>query len=107
MNNTIYIKSSGIYHSVNYSDILWINSSGNYSTFHLLDKEYTVKMSLNKIKEQVPVNKFTQIHKQYIINLEQIASIDITQNFVVINAEKFPIGRTYKTRLLEKLQFMG
>lgn len=107
MNNTIYIKSSGVYHSVNYSDILWVNSSGNYSTFHLSDKEFTVKMSLNKIKSQIPINEFAQIHKQFIINVEQIASIDLTQNFVIINSERLPIGRTYKTSLLEKLQFMG
>ncbi|MGE5406277.1 MAG: LytR/AlgR family response regulator transcription factor [Methanosarcina sp.] len=69
-------NSSGIIF-IDPREIICIEASGNYSTFHLSgSKKETVTMLLGKIQKRLDENKFFRISRSYIINLNCLKKIN-------------------------------
>ena len=85
---------NGGYHKINYADILFVKSVGNYLQF--VTKEATITsygslQSLQSILE--PDIRFMQIHRSFIVNLEKIEHI--SSDALLINKQKIPIGSKF------------
>jgi two-component system LytT family response regulator len=58
-------------------DISHINSAGDYSEIYTVDKKkYLLEKSLREWEERLPEKHFLRIHRQTIINLEEIEHIE-------------------------------
>lgn len=79
-----------------FSDINFIHAEGNYITLHLDNKEYLIRYSLKMIEKELPSNQFIRVHRNYVVNLSKIYSIDIAKNLIILNSCQLPIGRKYK-----------
>lgn len=79
-----------------FTDINFIHAEGNYITLHLDNKEYLIRYSLKMIEKELPNNMFIRAHRNYIVNLSKIYSIDIAKNLIILNSCQLPIGRKYK-----------
>lgn len=97
-----YLNIDKIIHKVYLADILYLESDRNYVHFITSSKKLTIIDSLKNWKETLNSNKFVQIHKSYIVNLEKIEKY--TGTFLYIENIKIPIGRTYKNNLLTLLK---
>jgi len=74
-------------------DISHINSSGDYSEVFTIDKrKFLLEKSLREWEERLPEKHFLRIHRQTIINLEEIEEIETWFN------------RTFQVRLKNFLQ---
>jgi len=101
--DSIFIKSGKIIDKVNFDDILWIKSDGNYSLIHTASNKYVVKKSLVKMSEFLPDGVFIRIHMKYIVLFSKIKQVDLLENTVIIEGEKIPIGPRYRSELLMAL----
>lgn len=76
------IKEGMIYHSV--SDILWIESNGNYCTFHTQDrKKYVVSKNIGEYEDMLPEKEFFRVHKSYLINIRKVRKYIRTDGYFV------------------------
>lgn len=98
----IYLNIDKTIHKVYITDILYLESDRNYVHFITSAKKLTVIDSLKKWKDNLDSKKFVQIHKSYIVNLENIEKY--TGTSVYLENNKIPIGRTYKNNLLTLLK---
>ncbi|MEM1322236.1 MAG: response regulator transcription factor [Bacteroidota bacterium] len=101
-----FVKSNSQLFKVFIADIQWIHSEGNYCTIQTRQKKYAIKISLTKIKQQLPEKQFLQIHRGFIIQLSLITNIDISSNEVFIGQKALPLGRKYKKQLLDQLNLL-
>jgi len=92
--NFLFIKSNKKSVKVNFSDILFIEGLGDYIKIHLNNKKLVTNLSMKKILNLLPSQKFYRIHKSFIISLEQIETLE--GNMVSINGHKLPIGNSYR-----------
>lgn len=99
----IFIKKGNLLCKVLLSEIDWISSEKNYCTVISNGKKYPLKTSLRKIALQLPPKQFFQIHKSFIVRIDNIEQIDLVSNKVLLNGNDLPLGRTYKAGLLEQL----
>ncbi|WP_437823561.1 LytR/AlgR family response regulator transcription factor [Tenacibaculum mesophilum] len=97
-----YLNIDKIIHKVYLADILYLESDRNYVHFITSSKKLTIIDSLKNWNETLNSNKFVQIHKSYIVNLEKIEKY--TGTFLYVENIKIPIGRTYKNNLLTLLK---
>ena len=67
------------------------------------NKRFVLKISLKKILDQLPSDIFQQIHRAYIVAINQIDDIDISNNELAVGQEKLPIGRSYRDGLLSNI----
>ena len=92
---TIIIKLDNILYIEGLKDYIKIFTTQNPKPIITLN-------SLKKLQQNLPPDKFSRIHKSYIVGLEHIKAINKTQ--VVINDKYIPIGESYKNIFMSKME---
>lgn len=92
---------------VRHSDIIYIESVGEYVRLHLTDNTtLTTLFRLKNMDSALPDDKFMRIHRSYIINLSHITGY--TKGKVYMdNKESLPIGANYKDTFKEYTERLG
>lgn len=87
---------------IKFADVLYIESSRNYLSFHTREDEcFGTYMTLKFIEPKLPL-QFSRINKSVIINFDKISSIEGC-DYVILNDPKIrtPIGPTYRKAFLK------
>jgi DNA-binding LytR/AlgR family response regulator len=92
--NYFFVKSNGILEKINLIDIVAVESLANYITIHTRDKKITAYLTLKQIKENLPADKFIQVHKSFIVAINKIEKID--HDFLVADKLNIPIGLNFR-----------
>lgn len=100
----IFIKSEGKLIRLNYEDILYIESMGNYVRFVTADKKFVTYHTIKSLEEKVDPAYFMKVHRSYIINIHKID--DIRENDLYINGVEIPISKQLRTGILNKLTIL-
>jgi DNA-binding LytR/AlgR family response regulator len=90
----IVLKSGNKSYRISYSDIFYIEASGNYVLFYTDKSKIMVLMSLKEVLNILPQNNFIRIHKSFVVALERISFVENHQ--VTILDKKIPIGNHYR-----------
>jgi len=101
--DTLFFKRKKIIESVSVSDIYAIEAYGNYCIFRTKDKKYTKRMPLKNYKEVVASPSFIRVHRNFVININYLQSIDKQFNEVIVYDVKLPISQRFRVKLLERL----
>ena len=100
----IYVKSDYKIVRINIEQICYIEAMSEYLRISCegKDKPVIVLLSMKKIEEHLPSNKFMRIHRSFIINLDKIS--EVKKNHVVIEGGiSLPIGDNYKDAFMNYL----
>ncbi len=92
---TIIVKLDNILYIEGLKDYIKIYTSQNVKPIITLN-------SLKKLQQNLPSERFSRIHKSYIVGLDHIKAINKTQ--VVINDKYIPIGESYKNIFLNRME---
>lgn len=98
MENYFFIKTGYKIQKILINEIVYIESMGDYIRFFLEDKKIVTLLSMSKIIELLPKQKFIQIHRSYIINFEKINFIQ--NNIISIGKYQLPISKSRKKELM-------
>lgn len=102
----LFIKNKGIYEKLRVADIQYVQASNNSCKIFMLDeKVFPLRMSLDVLEQQLPSKTFLRIHRQYIVQLSQIKSLDFTNSYLTIHGveEPLPISRSKRSVLEAKI----
>jgi DNA-binding LytR/AlgR family response regulator len=78
---------------------------GNFSRLQTRQQtKHMTLVSLKNIEEQLPPPHFMRVHKQYIINLQHITSIDSAGEVILAGGESIPVGAVYRNGLMKIIQ---
>lgn len=82
---------------INFSEVIFIESHGEYVRFHTNKKISVSRVSLNRLEEIFPKNNFFRVHRSFIINIDKIEAID--GNLIEIETYKIPISKNRREEL--------
>ena len=91
----IFVKTAYKTVKIYLTDVLYLESTKDYVTFHLKDEKITSQLTLSSIEDQLPGSLFTRIHRSYIIAIDKINEIE--RNTIVINGDRLSVGTNYKS----------
>ncbi len=92
---TILLRADGDSKEFMLSDILYFQSIGNYVKVYFKDGGILIVYeTLKNLLNSTPSNRFVQIHKSFIINIEFLEHIG-KENVVLKNGATLPVGRRY------------
>lgn len=97
----IFLKVNKELIKVEVNDIQYIEGLKDYILVKLADNEYVTYLSLSKILENLPLDKFLQVHKSYIVNINNVEKL--IGNKLIISEKEIPIGRTHKQKVLNTI----
>jgi DNA-binding LytR/AlgR family response regulator len=90
----IFVRSERRIFKVHFSDILYIEGLKDYVIIYLETQKVITLMNIKTIHELLPKSFFVRVSKSYIINVNNIGSID--NNTVYIGENEIPIGNIYR-----------
>jgi DNA-binding LytR/AlgR family response regulator len=106
--NEIFIKKNSALVRLKYEDILWVEALENYVIFNTYDEKYTIHFTMKAIESKLPSNKFSRVHRSYIVNTSSINVIE--DNSIIIKtkdgSKSIPIGKSYKDKLMGDINLM-
>lgn len=105
-NESFFIRSNNVLCRVDWQDIIWIHAEGNYCIIHTSNKKFAVKISLIKLCKMLSPISFARIHKSYVVHLSFVDRINLNENILFIKERGLPIGRAFKTDLLNSLTIL-
>lgn len=103
LNDSILVKTDYQTIMVKLDQILYIEGLKDYIKIHTMESNRPIITlnSLKKLQQNLPGERFSRIHKSYIVGLIHITAINKTQ--VMIRDKYIPIGESYKSFFMEKL----
>lgn len=87
-------------------DIEFIEVDGKYCTIHLGPRNINCKISLKELVLLLPREKFVQVSRNYLINMDTIEDIDMLHFQVKLPHAEIPISRIYKEGLFERMKII-
>jgi len=58
------------------NDIEWLQASGNYVNLHMAGRDYPLRSTLGSLEARLDPARFVRVHRSYMVNLDQLASIE-------------------------------
>ena len=74
----ISVRSVGRIEQISVSDIMRIESAGNYVELRLASRTVLHRMALSRIERLLPPDEFVRVHRGSIVQRDQIASLETT-----------------------------
>ena len=98
----VMLKADKKNHKVNFDQILYFESIGDYVKVHLRDaKTLIISETLRKLEETLP-SAFLRVHKTYIISISHLEYVEGNQ--IKTGETKIPIGQSYQDKVNEVLR---
>lgn len=99
----IIYKVGSVQQFIEFSDIIYLEADGNYTTVFLEDRKYVYRKSLVKMKDELHNDDLLQVNKKYIINLKYLKKIDFKKQIVFLNDFQVPLGKAFKQQIENRI----
>uniref|UniRef100_UPI00321801F8 LytR/AlgR family response regulator transcription factor n=1 Tax=uncultured Draconibacterium sp. TaxID=1573823 RepID=UPI00321801F8 len=99
----IYLREKNVIHKIPVSEIIYVESFGDYVKLHTPDREISSRATISSIEKALPEKYFIRIHRSYLIAKKRITSFSPVM--VTITGKEFPIGTRYRKSTFEKLNY--
>jgi len=103
-NDTYFFVNPGIKGKmlkINFNDVDYIEGLNNYIVIHTPPNSHIIYLTMKEIEAGLPPEIFIRIHKSYIVNINKVTLME--GNKIMIDKLIFPIGSSYKEKLLKKI----
>jgi len=98
----IFIKVNGKLVKINYADILYIESLGDYVKFVTPQKKYITHNTIKNLEATIHSTDFLKVHRSFIVNINAID--DVQDNNLLISGSFIPVSKANKSKLVQKLK---
>ena len=97
----MFIKSDGRIVRIDFDDLYYLETVGDYVRFKTEKASYLVHSSLKKLATKFHHKNFIKVHRSYIVNISKIKNIE--ENSILVNGKVIPISRAHKNDVIDKL----
>ncbi len=98
----IFLKADKKVYKVDFEDIFYIESIGDYAKVITRQGQYVVNNTLKNLLEELPSLEFIRVHKSFIIAKSKI--IFFEGNYVKVGDMDIPIGASYREEIYARLK---
>lgn len=98
---SIFVKTTQKYEKVDFADILFIEALDNYIAIQTVRKKLVTHSSLSSFQNNLPRDRFVQIHKSFVVNVDKVTSLE--GNLLGIDNYKLPVSKNYRAEIRERL----
>lgn len=103
--DVVYIRADHRTHAVPLRDIRYVQAMGEYLRVYVdsQPRPLTALLSMKRIGEQLPAERFLRIHRSYFINVNRIAHF-AKGHVTLTDGTELPIGDSYRAAFDERLR---
>ncbi|MDF3077370.1 MAG: hypothetical protein K0S09_1259 [Sphingobacteriaceae bacterium] len=97
-----FIKETQGITKIRYSEVLYIESLGDYSKIFSVDNMHVTLINLKNLEKQLPDALFMRIHKQFIVGLEHVVTITANEAHLS-NKQIVPLSAVSRQELIDRV----
>ncbi|AFD08049.1 LytR/AlgR family response regulator transcription factor [Solitalea canadensis] len=102
-NGHVFIKQNYRFLKIKLEDIYYLEAENNYTNIYTVDKQYSLRLSLNAILEKLEMPGLIRVHRSYAVNLDHLTTFNDV--FLNIGKNEVPLGRNYKDEFFKCFDF--
>jgi DNA-binding LytR/AlgR family response regulator len=99
--NYFFVKCDGKIERVMYNELVYIEAMANYIILYTIARKLTVYLTLKSIQEKLPSNKFLQVHKSHVVNIDHVTTIQGTM--LNLGIAKITVGQSFYDDVIGKI----
>ncbi|WP_315818046.1 LytTR family DNA-binding domain-containing protein [Paraflavitalea speifideaquila] len=100
-NNFLLIKEKEGLMKIAYDDILYIEASRDYMKIFTMSGQHLLHLTMKKLEELLPGDRFIRTHKSFIVALRQIKLLKVDA-VILMNKTEIPVSINYADQVKEK-----
>lgn len=105
--SSFFVKKKDVFFKVPLIDVYCIEVEDRYSKISTKNGDFLIQSSLFDLHKKLPVDIFSRIHRNYVINQNEIKEIHAKDNLIVLNNNlQISIGRSYKKDFLNNFNIL-
>jgi len=97
----LFVKSEGKLEKVVYDEVLFVQGMENYVVIQTINKKVITHSTLKAFADKLPLRKFLQTHKSYIVAYDKVSSIE--GNMLAVGLHQIPISRQLREQVMHLL----
>lgn len=98
----IFVKADRKLYRLELNEIQYIEAMKDYVMIHTPDRKLMVAMNIKTIFNQLPPADFVRVNKSFVVNLNNIESVD--NHWVTVASVEIPLGASFKEDLLKRIE---
>ncbi|MDN5210635.1 response regulator [Fulvivirgaceae bacterium BMA12] len=107
LKQNLLIKEGNKLIKLNIENIHIIEVEEKYCSIYDEKKKFVVRISLKDILEKLANDKFMRIHRNYVVNIDRIIAIDLEKNLVQTEIKELPLGRKYRSEIINNKGYIS
>lgn len=105
--SSFFVKKKDVFFKVPLIDVYCIEVEDRYSKIITKNGNFLIQSSLFDLHKKLPEDIFLRIHRNYVINQNEIKEIHAKDNLIVLNNNlQISIGRSYKKDFLNNFNIL-
>jgi DNA-binding LytR/AlgR family response regulator len=96
-----FVKSDQKLEKVVLNEICYVQAMENYVVIHTTSQKIMSLMTMKSMEEKLPQSQFMRVHKSYMVNINQIDSIE--GNCLNVKSKQLPISRQKKQEVMDRI----
>jgi len=105
--DVFFVKTGNSLAKIQVGAIRHIEVDGKYCKLAYGKDKYFVQRSLKQLQEQLPSKQFVRVHRNYIVNLKEIASINLYDHEIILqDGHSLAFSRRYLDELTNKYNIL-
>lgn len=101
IHDSLFVKTKGRLEKISLNEVLWIEASDIYALLCTTKTKHLLNSSLKAVEEKFPAEKFIRVHRSFIVQLDKIEAIEDDE--ILIAQQRIPIGKTYRDKIMQKI----
>lgn len=97
----LFVRSEKRIEKIELSEILYIESIGNYVNITTKERSILAYLTLKGIESQLPATEFIKVHQSFLVNFSKIESIESNQ--LKIKDKMIPVSRSYRDTFMRMI----
>lgn len=91
---------------VDINNIVYMHAKKNYTSIITNDEKYMSTSNLKQLDDVFSMANFMRTHRSYIVNLNNLTSIDLVNNKIFIGIYAIPFSRSLREELTKKFNLI-
>ena len=101
--DSIFVRSDRKMVKINFSEIMYIESVGDYLKIHLPDRKTVLtRDTISNMEGRLPRHDFLRVHRSFLVSVRHIDSY--TSDTIGIGKYEIPISRSYRDEVQKRLE---
>ena len=96
-----FVKCDGKLERIYHDEVLFVKAMQNYVIIQTTKRKYVSLLFLKNVEEKLPTQRFTRVHKSYLVALDKIEGI--SQHQLQIGSHKIPLSRNYRKEVIPRI----